>query len=110
MSVTVGRVNIQQEGLILPINGYSATVTLLASDYTAIIDATTGNLIVNLPPCNVNPGRIYIVKKGDATANTVTITANGSNTIDGAGTLVLTAANQRAVIQSDGNSIWHVLT
>ena len=109
MSVTLGRVDIRQDGLVLPLNGYAATTTLTQNDYTAIFDATTGNLIANLPSSVASPGRVYIIKKGDATANTVTIDAFGADTIDGAGTLVLTAANQRSKIQSDGNGVWHVI-
>jgi hypothetical protein len=109
MSATSGRVNIQGGGLVMPISGRSADVTLTGQDYTVIVDATVAPRIVNLPPVADSPGRIYIIKKADGTANAVTVTANGANTIEGFGILALTAANPLVAIQSDGNSIWHII-
>lgn len=110
MSATNARVNIQQEGLILPINGYDADVTPTQNDYTSVIDATAGAVVVNLPPSVANPGRILIIKKGDPSANAVTITPFAADTIDGSGTFALTVENESVSIQSDGNGTWHVLS
>lgn len=62
----------------------AATATFIRAD------ATSNNITVNLPAASGRAGRMYIVKKVDSSANTVTIDANASETIDGATTVVLT--------------------
>lgn len=71
-------------------------------------DATAGAFIVTLPPAAQVPGKRYIVKKVDATANAVTVDANGAELIDGALTQVLGAAFAKVTIQSNGVG-WDVL-
>ena len=109
MSITSARVVILGEGLVLPISGYASTVTLTTNDYTAVINATAAPVTVNLPPVVSTPGRIYIVKKGDASVNAVTVLPFVGNSIDGAGSFILATVNHVVGIQSDGNKVWHVI-
>ena len=72
----------------------------------------TGNVTVNLPTAasafDNGLGRIYHIKKIDADADTVTVDGNGSETIDGGTTAVLTIQFESITIQSDGSN-WHIL-
>lgn len=75
---------------------------VLSTDYTIRVEATIANARVDLPASASNSGRILVVKKIDATANTVTLDGNASETIDGVTTQVLTTQFESMKIQSDG--------
>jgi hypothetical protein len=49
------------------------------------VDATAGAVAVNLPSASV-PGRSLFMKKIDSSGNSATLTANGSELIDGSAT------------------------
>ena len=85
----------------------AASTTALTTDYTIAVDPTTTGATVNLPAASTVTGQLFVVKHVNASANTVTIDASGSETIDGNLTLVLTAYNS-ATVQSTG-SAWVVL-
>ena len=55
-----------------------------------VADATNGPISILLPAASGATSDIW-VKKYDASANAVTVTANGADTIDGAATAVLTS-------------------
>jgi hypothetical protein len=95
-------------GMMQNILTKTANYTLLSSDFTILFDATGGNLTATLQAAASHAGRVYIIKKIDASGNTVTIDANGSETIDGATTNVLSAQWQTVRIQSDGTA-WYVI-
>lgn len=71
-------------------------------------DATAAAFVVNLPTAVGIAGRVYIIKKVDATANAVTVTPNGAETIDGAATVVLAAQWAVTRVISD-NANWLVI-
>lgn len=85
----------------------AASTTALTTDYTIGVDPTTTAATVNLPAAATVTGQLFVVKHLNGSANTVTIDANGAETIDGATTLVLTAYNA-ATVQSTG-SAWVIL-
>lgn len=67
----------------------AVTTTMTDNDFDLFIKGQTGAVVVNLPAvAAVQPGRVYGIVK-DAAAFTVTIDAFGSETINGATTLVL---------------------
>lgn len=88
---------------MIPISGFdntsetvrvsaATTETLTNNDFVLYMKAVTANATVNLPAvASVQPGRPYAVVK-DAAAFTVTLDAAGSETINGATTLVLAAS------------------
>jgi len=81
--------------------------TLLTDRYaTVTVDASVAARTITLPTAASAKWRKYIIKKVDATANTVTVDANGAETIDGALTYVLIAQYQSVEIQSDGTTWW----
>ena len=86
----------------------TANRTLDATDYTTRVDAATGNKIITLPTSVGISGRIYIIKKVDSSANTVTINTTSSQTIDGALTIVLSAQYKYISVQSNG-ATWDII-
>lgn len=74
----------------------SSAVTLDSSHANVACDASGGAFTVTLPAIADNIGRRYRIKKIDASANAVTVDANGSETVETALT---------AVLASEGDSI-----
>jgi hypothetical protein len=89
-----------------------SSITNAASPYTAaneeviLCDATSGAITVNLP--DAIAGRIYTIKKTDASVNTVTIDGDGADTIDGVATKVLVYQNDSVTVVSNGTN-WFIL-
>ena len=87
--------------------------TILATDRTVATSATlTAPRVWTLPAASaVNAGQQLCVvdqKGGVTSANTITITRAGSDTINGANTYVLNGAYQGACLVSDGSAKWTV--
>lgn len=73
-------------------------------------DATGGAIALTLPPATNDDSRIIIVKKSDNSVNAVTVTAAGSDTIDGAATFVLSNQYEFVVLINDEDGdIWNVI-
>jgi len=85
----------------------SSDHTLEVYEHALTVDATGGNRTVTLRPLSGKLGQVYRIKKIDSSANTVTIDADASETIDGATTRVLTAQYE-AVDLVAGASEWHI--
>jgi len=86
----------------------TTTTTLTSTMYVVRVDATSGAITTDLPDATTCQGRTYTVKKIDASANNVTIDPNGSQTLDGATTKVITTQYAGYVIQSNGTN-WDVI-
>jgi hypothetical protein len=70
----------------------TATDTATNNDFVIYAKGITGNITLNLPAvASLTPGRPYSIIK-DAAAFTVTIDPAGSETVNGATTLVLAAS------------------
>jgi len=84
-------------------SGVPATITVSATGdvYVCYWTAT-----VNLPALATVPGKVFVIKS--KSAQTVTITPNGAETIDGSGTLTITTLNGYARIVNDGVE-WSVI-
>ncbi len=76
-----------------------------ATDEVILANATAGAIVVDLP--SPVSGRRVIVKKTDASANTVTVDAN-ADTIDGATTFVLNNQYDTVTVVADGSDWWIV--
>lgn len=83
----------------------------IADDYSIPCDATSAAFTVTLPQANGCPGRIYIIKKIDASGNAVTVDGSGTEPIDGALTLDLATQWKYVVIQSTGSATtgWYII-
>jgi len=87
----------------------TADYTLTASDYTALVTCSSVNITITLPAAaSVVAGKVYNIKKVDATAYTVIIDGDSSETIDGATTFTLTSQYENLTIQSNGSN-WFIL-
>jgi hypothetical protein len=71
------------------------------------LNATNGNITYTLPPWT--SGLQLSFKRMDATTNTVTIAANGSDTIDGHASIVLLAKQPRLIGGSGSMGQWDIL-
>jgi hypothetical protein len=89
----------------------SKTANYLATDadFAILGNATGGSFTVTLPAAASNTGRLYFIKKTDSGANTVTVDANASETIDGATTVVLGNENEAVLILCNGTA-WFLLS
>ncbi|MCX6210140.1 MAG: hypothetical protein NTZ59_11765, partial [Bacteroidetes bacterium] len=85
-------------------NTYTATET----DHTLLADATSGGFTITLPTAATCGGRIYVIKKIDATGNVVTIGTTSSQTIDGVTTKTLNVQNSCMQLQSNGSN-WFII-
>jgi len=72
-----------------------------------LCDCTANNITISLPSATHSLARIT-VKKTDASANTVTLDALGSQTIDGDFTLVITTQYTSVTVVSDGVN-WYII-
>ena len=90
----------------------AATYDLLATDLLVHVDYTTTGAVTSLtlPTAQVADGRRVIIKDvdGNAGTNNITIDTEGSETIDGAATLVIAANYGFAELYCDGTN-WFVL-
>lgn len=82
----------------------AATVTVVATDHTVFCSAASNAQTVNLPQASANNGRLLVFVKTDSSGNAVTIDPSGSETINGATTLALSAQWDRCNIQSNGSN------
>jgi len=77
------------------------------------VDATGGNVILNLPAANLqtNPVLRYMFRRTDSTANSVTINRAGSDTIKFGVTSVtsftLATNGDGLILMADGTSAWY---
>ncbi len=85
----------------------AASDTLVNSDHTNLCDCTSNAITVNLPAASA--GQQFVIKKVDSSANTVTITGNGSETIDGAASQILYAQDESITIASNGSG-WYIVS
>ena len=88
----------------------SATYTQIAADKNKIIlfDATSGDLEYDLlAAATAGNGFEVTVKKIDSSTNTITVDPNGSETIDGAATFVLSGQWSSVVLRSNGTA-WFI--
>ena len=81
--------------------------TVRDTDCLILADATAGAITVTLPKAARWAGLTLIIKKIDA-SNNVTIDGDGSETIDGAATVVLNTQHHSRTLFSDGSN-WRVI-
>lgn len=81
---------------------------LLLTDEFLSIDASGNHVQVNLPAVATCPKYVFYLKRIDASGNTVTIQANGAETIDGSNSKTLASQYASITILSDG-SVWHII-
>lgn len=73
-----------------------------------LANAASNNINIEIASSIANEGRKVTVKKTDSSANTVTVSTEGSENIDGAATFVLYSQNEAVTIVSDGSN-WFIV-
>lgn len=96
-------------GLCFPAVSQTVAFTADLMHYIYPCDATTASFVATLPLASNSNGKRYVFKKTDASAHTITVTAAGSDLIDGVTTKVLSAQYGEVILVSDGISTWHVI-
>lgn len=87
----------------------SAYTLTTGNDHTLDCNAAGSAFAVTLPAANSVPaGWTYVVKKTDSSANAVTLTAAGTDKIDGAATSALSAQYKFVRVVCDGAGNWRV--
>jgi hypothetical protein len=86
----------------------TANYLLTASDYTIRVDCSSGVITLTLPDAAANTGRIYVIKKVDASGNKAVIDANASQTIDGSLTAEIQVQYLALTLQSNGSN-WDII-
>ena len=88
----------------------TANYTATATDHTILCSAASGGITITLPASSGIAGRIYVIKKTNASSgvNSVTVDGNGSETIDGSASINL-ACRSSVTLQCDGSN-WHILS
>ena len=85
----------------------AATATVPQGASHVLVDTTAGSVTLTLPKAAVMQGRVVVFKKLIA-ANTLTLDADGTETIDGATTLAWTTQYLAHRLLSDGTQWWTV--
>ena len=86
----------------------SSDYTLTANDHTILADCSNGNVTLTLPTAVGCAGRMYVIKRIDATNNASNINADGSEEIEGSTNPASVTAMSSIVIQSDNSGWWKV--
>ena len=86
----------------------TANYTILSTDKVVLGNASSGSIIITLPSAISSTGKSYIVKKIDATANSITIAPSGSDKIDGQITSIIINQYDSVTIVSNGTG-WFII-
>lgn len=104
-SVINGRkVPIGGNALHVPVAIKSADYTLTDTDGTILV---SGNTTITLPTAVGRGGRMFVIKKTDL-GTVLTVDADGSETIDGSLTQIITARYDSITVVSDGSN-WMII-
>jgi len=90
----------------------TSTSVNAGSNTYIMCDATSGNVTVNLPAISALSGnREYFIKKVDSGSNTVTVTANGSDTVEGSASApALTSQYDYIRVIAGNGTMWFITT
>lgn len=87
----------------------TTTYVVALADFLVKCDATGGGFPVTLPPASDYAGRIINIKKIDSSANAITLTPDGTDTIETAATLPISVQYVSITLISDGVSDWSII-
>lgn len=102
------QINRAADGYLFPVMGITASYTINYNDGVILADATSGNITITLLPALEMTQKRIVIMKTDASANTVTVDGNASETINGALTNVLSIQYAKVEITAY-NGAWYVI-
>jgi hypothetical protein len=91
--------------LKLDYNVITSDYSCSSGDTTIIVDTTTAAIQVTLPLASTENGRIIIVKdsEGSASVNNITVESQGSETVEGATSLLIQSDYGSIILASSGS-------
>ncbi len=91
-------------GILTKTANYTVTTTDVGSNGELLVrgDATAGNITITLPAASTVTGLKFIIKKIDASINTVTISS--ASTMDGSTSIILSTQYSGKIIVSNGTT------
>ncbi len=92
----------------LAVTTYSASTPLDDTNDVVLVNAATAGVSIVLPSATGRTGKVYNIKKIDSSTNTVTVTPNGTQKIDGADNIVISAQYDSCTIVSNGTH-WYII-
>ena len=90
------------------VSNKTANYTATSSDGTLSVDATSAGVTITLPTAVGISGKMYVIKKIDSSANSVTVATTSTQTIDGSTTYTMGYRWQSITVQSDGSN-WLII-
>lgn len=93
-------------GFRIPAVNKTADHTMAVGDCGIYADASGGAVTITLPSAAV-AGTVAVIKRTNSGINAVTIARAGSDTIEGAASLVLASQFASAMLVADGASTWY---
>lgn len=90
------------------ISTVTTNVTLGAGPSTILANVSAGSRTITLPVAANSKGQEFVIKKIDASANTVTVKPSGSELLDGVGTKVISTQWDGLRVQCDGTA-WYII-
>lgn len=103
--------NIEIADITQPVAAVSSTpYSAVDADRLILVNAAGGNISILLPTAVAQQriGKVFTIKKTDSSGNTVTVTPNGAETIDG-GNYMLVNQFQYVSLVGDGAN-WHIIS
>ncbi len=95
-------------GSTLPITITQTNKTLLASDYTVLVN-NSGDVELKLPPAASLMGKVFVIKKVSNNTGAVAVWPDGGiSKIEGASTYSFNTYNKTIQIQTDGTN-WYII-
>lgn len=95
-------------GLLLATVSKFADYVATPEDCTILVTCSIADVTITLPPATDNTGRVYRIKKMDATVWQVLVEGDGGELVEGAATYPLAAQYDNVSIQCDGDTWWVV--
>ncbi len=87
----------------------TTTYTVAENIFYVRCNVTSAGFTVTLPLAKGRDGRQIVVKKIDASGNTLTVGISGSDTIQGSATVTTTTQWASWIFISNGNNAWELL-
>ena len=100
--------NIFANGAYHGVISISADTTLAENNNAVLCDASSGTITVTLPASANYSGIRYHIKKTDSSSNVITISPDGSETIDGQSSYVVNNQYESITLVCDGSN-WFII-
>ncbi|MAH50858.1 hypothetical protein CMI37_33890 [Candidatus Pacearchaeota archaeon] len=102
------QIDFEDDFIATAISGKTSDYTLTGGDHTILVDCSSGNVTLTLPTAVGCAGRMYVIKRIDATNNAANINSDGSEEIEGSTNPASVTAMSSIMIQSDNSGWWKI--